>query len=859
MKDTFKAYLDQQKADNKYMTAPSKELLGEGIFANKKYDCYAVTLDFSSEYMTKALSNVLINEYKSASGAAGSSGTDPVKTLIELKPEEFNNKLKEKVIEILEEVARASKNLKTFFGLGKESSALAYIQTEGNDDGESTILKYIFFKASPRHPKAYAERFKDEIGRNSKISILKNGVDIVPETYYKEDITEKRKDKEFEKFFKPKDNKAELLNDNFTTSIVNNLQDNVKKYLTELAEKNEKGNLISVYSVPFKVDDKLINETARNTDNLDDFYTELAKKINDALVASLKQVSKIDDYVGFIPTKSYGFNLYFKDKDTASEFAEKINQEGEARVNERKRYENKMSKLYQLLGANSDLSSLSHPENSADQFLRGTLFARTHIADLIKEKFPSAEDQLVIYQYIVKYDEDELMKFLHHFNIDVENHEIRAAVKDKLQLVLENIQKVYSDELVSMSSEGTNLVFFFRKDAKIDGVRTRIAEAMSCEMNRIKVIKTALTKKEVDAFKSKLSDLEDLESFYKAVEKLNGETVKLIKGDITLDESAIKETVTDSYQDQVLNLLIGITKSAKEVEGFVGIIVAKSKGVIEVYFKDQESYTLGRKNILQENGKLIKSMPEQGSSVEIARVDAKKMNNIIQPDNIKDYFENILKQKNQEAAEEADKKAREFTYSIVIPFSVEKFIEKHNNDKIERLINAYGIKVPEPEQVRTESTAFKTLFKNSLLKSINMLNEEKINAKESATNRIILTLQMLKNDKDKTLEKYLAENDQGKSIFDYLIKYKWTYVVDDAIKTAITSNNFVDSKVIAENYKSEIRNDEQFIIHSTGKAQESLGKILRTNYSNIFSNIFIKDSTAVDLQHIELKPSKNFE
>ena len=68
MKDTFKAYLDQQKADNKYMTAPSKELLGEGIFANKKYDCYAVTLDFSSEYMTKALANVLINDYKKSAG-----------------------------------------------------------------------------------------------------------------------------------------------------------------------------------------------------------------------------------------------------------------------------------------------------------------------------------------------------------------------------------------------------------------------------------------------------------------------------------------------------------------------------------------------------------------------------------------------------------------------------------------------------------------------------------------------------------------------------------------------------------------------------------------------------------------------
>ena len=64
MKDTFKAYLAQQKADNKYMTAPSKELLGEGIFDNRKYDCYSVSIDFTSEYMVKTLTNMLINDYK---------------------------------------------------------------------------------------------------------------------------------------------------------------------------------------------------------------------------------------------------------------------------------------------------------------------------------------------------------------------------------------------------------------------------------------------------------------------------------------------------------------------------------------------------------------------------------------------------------------------------------------------------------------------------------------------------------------------------------------------------------------------------------------------------------------------------
>lgn len=741
MKDTFKAYLAQQKADNKYMTAPSKELLGEGIFANKKYNCYAAMLDFGSEYMTKALANVLINDYKK------SAGTDPIKHIINLSSDDFNTKLKEKLVEILSEISKSSKNLKTLFGLGKESSALAYIQTESNDDAESTVLKYIFFKASGNQPKAYAERFKDEIGRNSKISILKNCVDIVSETYYKEDIQKKRKDSDFLKFFKPEDYKDELINDNFTITIINKLQDKVKSYLTDIDEKNQRGNLISVYSIPFKIDDKLINEVAQNNNNISDFYKSLTEKINNELINALKQVSKLEDYIGFIPTKTYGMNLYFKDKDTAIDLAEKLNQDGEGKVNERKRYEKKISKLYQLLDPNPELNSLSHPETNGDDFFRGTLFARTHVAELIKEKFPTAEDQLVIYQYVIKYDNDELKNFLHNFKLDVESDEIRSNVKQKLQLVLDNLQKIYSDELISISSEGSNLIFFFRKDAKIDAVRARIATAMSCEIAKIKVIKTAMTKKEVDTFKSKISDLEDLESFYKAVEKLNGETVKLIKGDITLKEEIIKELVNDAYQDQVLDLLLGITKSAEKSDGFAGIIITgKDKGIIEVYFKDTESYTAGKKFILQEYDKYIEKFNDNGDSVELTRADAKKLNNIIQPDNIKEYFEKILKKKRDEESKTAEENAKHLTSKLIIPIDAQKFYKLDVSD----ILSA--------DKLLQISLAenFKSNFRRNLLESINMINEK---SKIISATEIINRLQTWWENKGKhgTIEEYINE------------------------------------------------------------------------------------------------------
>lgn len=824
MKDTFKAYLAQQKADNKYMTAPSKELLGEGIFDNRKYDCYSVSIDFTSEYMVKTLTNMLINDYKTDNADASTDSS--VKSLIGLGSKEFSEKLREKLFDMVAETVKATKQLRTFFGLGKDSSALAAIQTEG-DNG--TTLKYIFFRASKKSPKAYAERFRDEVGRNPKISMLKKGMDIEEETYYKSDIKKARANNIFIKL-----NKDEIIKGSFMTGIVSKIQEKVKVELKDADDKAERGNLISVYSVPFKVDDALIKETAQNTKDVEEFYTKLVEKINAELVSALKQVRKLDDYVGFIPTKSYGFNLYFKDKDTATDFAEKVNQEGEGKVNERKRYEKKISKLFQLLDKDADLSSLSTPTNNATDFFRGTLFARTHVAELIKEKFPSAEDQLTIYQYIVKYDNEELKNFLHKFKLDVDESEIHEGVNKKLREVLENLQGAYKDELVSMQSEGSNLIFFFRKTAMIDAVKSKIASAMSCEMRQIKVTKTAMTAKEVKTFKDKISELDDLVSFYKAIDKLYGETVKLIKGWFELDEDAIKAEVDDNYQDQVLNLLIGITKVAQKVDGFGGLIVDKEDGVVNIYFKDKESFTHGKELIMQEYGKMIKSFPDKAETVEMRRTEAVKLHDAVQPDNLKAYFERLFNDKKEE-------ENTKLATNLVIKFDHEKFYNLPISDILSD--GAFNL-------LKTElKESFQYSFKINLLKSINLLTEAKSVFTDSEfLNRVNKWWES--NGKKGTLKDYIEnteDNIRTKEITlaGGLLASFWEHF-------AIYLKNILIQKAGNEQADNEFNykvTDDALVMHATERVGKFLTSVLKNpkSFANVI-NKTIKGSDNVALE-----------
>ena len=838
MRTDFNAYLNEQKKQNLYSSKMDKVIIKEGLFGignNKKYTGSVATIDLESKGVITTLSNL----YKNNDAAKGHDNKD---SALSKGEEGFVDEVKTNMVEMFKRLKEATKNLNRLFNI---KIALASVEVSERE------IKYYFFKGPKKNPLAFAERFRDEVGRDPMLAPLKSAIDVEEATFYKADAIKKR---EKEPFFDPANHENEIKTSPLVDKIVAGLKNKLSSEIKAAEEKAKKGNLVTVYSVQYKVDDELIKEVMKddNARSLNQFYEILVSRINNDLVKTLNQVDNISEYIGFIPTKSYGFNLYFKDRDTAEIVSEKLSGDEDGKVSERKRYEKKLGEYYQLLiktseGKCNNLRAAGVDASGAKDYFKGTLFARKHIAGMVKEKFPAADDQHVVLQYIVRYDKDELKKLLSNFNLldydDKKN--IRPAFKAKLKEVLNNILKVYKDELVALTSEGTNLVFTFKSSASIDAVKNRIASAMTCTLQSIKVQKTTITEKEAQIFRKQLNELDDLESFYMAVDKLKGEVSsfdekqKVVRIGVQLKKGALKAMLTDKYAAEGKDLIDKITKAASETKGFLGITVPnKDKGEIAIYFKDEESFTAVKEKILGVKDELLEGFNDP----EIVTLNAEDVRNISSD---ADSFINYLKQL-------FDEKNSEFTYGLSIPFSVNNFIEKHLNDKIGNLVTRY--------RAEDITASFKSVFKASLLKSINMLNEKAEKTNNDRQAHIVMTLEQLKNKKDETLKEFMNNPEGGntaKSIFDDLIRYRWTTVVDKKIKSVLNANRWSD-EAIATNYKSEVKNN-QFILYTTGKAREKFQKILRTNAKKIFGNIYTKDSAAESaFSNIEIKEFKNF-
>ena len=838
MRTDFNAYLNEQKKQNLYSSKMDKVIIKEGLFGignNKKYTGSVATIDLESKGVITTLSNL----YKNNDAAKGHGNKD---SALSKGEEGFVDEVKTNMVEMFKRLKEATKNLNRLFNI---KIALASVEVSERE------IKYYFFKGPKKNPLAFAERFRDEVGRDPMLAPLKSAIDVEEATFYKADAIKKR---EKEPFFDPANHENEIKTSPLVDKIVAGLKNKLSSEIKAAEEKAKKGNLITVYSVQYKIDDELINEVMKddNARSLNQFYEILVSRINNDLVKTLNQVDNISEYIGFIPTKSYGFNLYFKDRDTAEIVSEKLSGDEDGKVSERKRYEKKLGEYYQLLiktseGKCNNLRAAGVDASGAKDYFKGTLFARKHIAGMVKEKFPAADDQHVVLQYIVRYDKDELKKLLSNFNLldydDKKN--IRPAFKAKLKEVLNNILKVYKDELVALTSEGTNLVFTFKTSASIDAVKNRIASAMTCTLQSIKVQKTTITEKEAQIFRKQLNELDDLESFYMAVDKLKGEVSsfdekqEVVRIGVQLKKDALKARLTGKYAAEGKDLIDKITKAASGTKGFLGITVPnKDKGEIAIYFKDEESFNRVKENILGVTDEFLEGFNDP----EIVTLNAEDARNISSDT---DSFINYLKQL-------FDEKNSEFTYSLSIPFNVNNFIKKHLNDKIGDLVTAYRV-----EDI-TES--FKSVFKASLLKSINMLNEKAEKTNNDRQAHIVMTLELLKNKAAETLKEFMnnpEDGDTAKSIFDDLIRYRWTTVVDKKIKSALNANRWSD-EAIAKNYKSEVKGNV-FILYTTGKAREDLQKLLRTNFTKIFGNIYTKDSAAeTAFSNIEIKKFKNF-
>lgn len=847
MENDFKEYLTEQKKQNLYSSKMDKVIIKEGFFDNKKYTGSVATIDLKSKDVITTLSNLYKNN-----DAAKILGDDA--SALSKGEKGFARTVKADMVAMFMKLKKATEKLYTAFGI---VTALASVEVSEND------IKYYFFKGPKKNPLTFAERFRDEVGRDPMLAPLKSAIDVDEATFYKADALKSRKE---EPFFDPKNHIDEIMASPFVDKIVSSLKTKLSSEIKAAEEKAKKGNLIMVYSVQYKIDDELINEVMKsdNAKSLNQFYEILVSRINNDLVKTLGQIDDISEYIGFIPTKSYGFNLYFKDRDTAEIVSEKLSGGEESKVSERKRYEKKLGEYYQLLIKSSDgkcdaLRAAGVDASGAKDYFKGTLFARKHIAGMIKEKFPAADDQHVVLQYIVRYDKDELKKLLSNFNLldydDKKN--IRPVFKAKLKEVLNNILKVYNDELVALSSEGTNLVFTFKSSASIDAVKNRIASAMTCTLQSIKVQKTTITEKEAQTLRKQLNELDDLESFYMAVDKLKSEVSsfdekqKVVRIGVQLKKDALKAMLTDKYAAEGKDLIDKITKAASETKGYLGITVPnKDSGEIAIYFKDEESFNAVRDKILSVKDELLEGFDKP----EIVTLNAEDVRNISSDtDSFINYLKQLFDEKQADAKAEADKKNSEFRYGLVIPFSADKFIEKHLDNEISKLASAYS------EKDITES--FKSVFKMSLLKSINMLNEKANNDRQA---HIITILEELKNKGNETLREFKNNPETGataRSIFDELIKYRWSVVVDKKIKFVLRNAKWSD-EAIANNYKFKI-NDEgnQFILYTTGKSREDLQSLLRTNFQLIFGNIYTKDSVShgeFKNSSIEIKEFKAF-
>ena len=142
-----------------------------------------------------------------------------------------------------------------------------------------------------------------------------------------------------------------------------------------------------------------------------------------------------------------------------------------------------------------------------------------------------------------------------------------------------------------------------------------------------------------------------------------------------------------------------------------------------------------------------------------------------------------------------------------------------------------------------------------------MLNEKAEKTNNDRQEHIVMTLELLKNKAAETLKEFMnnpEDGDTAKSIFDDLIRYRWTTVVDKKIKSVLNGAGWSD-EAIANNYKSEVK-DNRFILYTTGKVHEKLQALLKTNTKVIFGNIYTNDSASeTAFSNIEIKEFKNFD
>jgi len=509
MVDSFNEYLNEKKKANSYS---SEFILSEGLFGltgkDKEREAYGVIINFADDAVINHIAKALLNNdtFKKEEKKEGEAADkDPMSNKDAYK-------------------ARATEIISTYIKnlADRYNKAKGRIIAKVKNDNE---VIYLFKKYSDDQPKAYANSFVKLIGNMAtndtatNMAYLSEIAEVVKTTY----TNRERKDAVGKGNIFNNPTAENIEKSDFVMNVTANIYNKVKERIDKNAEFAKKGNLITVFSIPYKISDesivKLAEELKKENNNAtaSNFFDKLASVANNNIVDFLKTLNEdgLNDYLGIVPVKTYGFNLYFKDRDTAEQAAEGLNQDGtDVKVSERKRYEGKIVNRPKVLAASADINGKTLTGISgAGSWLMGTRFAVEHVVGLIGDLYPEAKTAREVKIATVKVDDDWIKNKILKGDNNTEFY-MAESLKDRVFKPLVDHGK---ENFVSASSEGSNLVFIFTGNTSTDNIETYLNGIVPA--SKITIRRGSFTQGEIEGHQSLMQKLAN--NFSKQQDEIN--------------------------------------------------------------------------------------------------------------------------------------------------------------------------------------------------------------------------------------------------------------------------------------------------------------------------------------------------
>jgi len=773
MEQNFNQYLNEMKEKNLYSTDIKSDFLNEADHwwqtrldpfktDKKSRPCISIAISFTAD---KFIDNVA-EQIKDISGDESES----------------QKKITDKISEYILKINKAF----------KETSGHLFVR--GLDNG---TLKYYFKMYSKTDPEGNANDFKSRIDKDLELSFVKNNMTVKDDTYTKiELINLKDKPNELNPGKNESDDKVKdrLNNSVFVKNIVEKISGTIKSRIEKANNLAKNGELKQVYCVPFKISDTLINSAKENAKTEDQFWLDLITEINDNLINALENIGDaINSYIGIVPIKAYGFNIYFTDRDAAEQFAEQFNQEGDTKISERKRYEKKIANYVQVLQDSPETvngKTLEPREVGSlgpQLYFQSTLFAREKIAPAIKDKFDNAA-LIQVNRYTFEITKEVINTIMQGKdatgNVQLDPVHVYAYIYQNLVRYCEE-----SDEFIGAgSTTDAQIELYFSTNASIEYVKNLVSQHLRIDKdNSIKVKQVALTRTEIEKAKEIMKNAntaaENFESFVSEL-KNNSEHNKLELDalELTLSDKTKEVLVqaknfgrTTSFNGAVQTIIKSIENKFKSVNGYVGFIF-DDEYKVTVYFENENGVNYTKEHYKSDGEFSI----GESKTVTVSNTELDRIKDLHLSDGLYKSIDKTIA--NNKAAEETKEYKYSISYNLV------------NKDlKISEFVEVYK-KIPNTINESFHSTLFAYLM-------------NKVNLNEAESNF------------DKAKKILGKPENQDKTISDFFAEVTLVLRTKIASLCSVAKENYGEKMF---NYKS-LNNDEQFMtITCVGKIKDTI-------------------------------------